>query len=430
MRMFVLCTTSNKTLSHHSFCAHAAVFAPTNDAFERLPQGALGFLLQEANKDTLTKILKYHVAVGKVLSEALTDGESIDTLADGESVSVEFRKKWSWNDWATKTEIYINNAKVTTPDVDASNGVIHVINHVLIPPSVAIPEDVVDTAISNGLLALLAALKFTGLDEALRGEGPFTVFAPTNEAFAKLDANVIAYLMRNPDVLTDVLSFHVVEGEVIFSDSVPANYPTLNGETINFPLVSDETVSVQSTYSPPSSSATIVTPNVEVLNGVVHVIDTVLIPPSLEIPENIVELAGATEELSSLVSALESANLIDALKLPGPFTVFAPTNNAFNAADADLTDAELIKVLLYHVLPGQITATDIIERGSMKKVTLNGQVVDITASEGQVFINDSAMVTKADNIAVNGVVHIINQVLIPPPVKCHLPQWLCDLFGY
>lgn len=408
-----------------------AVFAPTNDAFAHLQEGALDFLLQDANKETLTKILQYHVAAEEVFSEALTDGQSIETLADGETVSVQFRRKWSWRDWGWSTETFINDAKVTTLDVEASNGVIHVIDRVLIPSSVSIPMDIVDTAISNGLVALVAALKLTGLDKALRGEGTFTVFAPTNDAFTKLDVNVIAYLMRNPEVLKQVLLYHVVEGEKILSTDVPENYATLNGESLNFPSGTDDAVSVLSTDSPSSTSATVVTPDIDVLNGVVHVIDTVLIPPGLEIPAEILTLALDTEDLSTLVSAVESAGLVDALNLPGPFTVLAPTNKAFAALEEVPTGDDLIKVLLYHVIPGQVTAADIIEAGSMKKITLSGQFVDFSASDdGQsVFVNDSAMVTVADIFALNGVVHVIDEVLIPPPVTCHLPQWLCNLFG-
>merc|ERR1719454_180594 len=179
----------------------------------------------------------------------------------------------------------------------------------------------------------------------------------------------------------------------------------------------------------------VTTADVEATNGVVHIIDTVLIPPSMQTTstsKNIVELAVGVEDLSTLVTALKAGNLVSALEATGPFTVFAPTNEAFAKVPKDqlalLLDPKNINalqaVLEYHVVAGAaVHSKDLQPQNNVK--TLEGESLVVEVSSGQVTINKQAKVTTADVDATNGVVHIIDHVLIPhhapptPPTPSH-----------
>merc|ERR1712032_1573867 len=197
---------------------------------------------------------------------------------------------------------------VTTADVRASNGVVHIVDAVLIPPSMLPPSQTVKNIVNlaagtKDLSTLVAALKAGNLVNALEGNGPFTVFAPTNEAFAKLPKATLNSLLqpKNIRTLQAVLEYHVVSGSIYSSSLKSENtVKTLESETML----------------------------VEVRNGGVPIIDAVLLPPSMT-KQSIVELAAGNKDLSTLVAALTAGKLVTALEAKGPFTVFAPTNEAF-----------------------------------------------------------------------------------------------------
>ncbi|GIV77041.1 MAG: hypothetical protein KatS3mg050_1435 [Litorilinea sp.] len=193
--------------------------------------------------------------------------------------------------------------------------------------------DIVDTAVAAGnFTTLAAALEAAGLVETLKGEGPFTVFAPTDEAFAALPEGTVESLLADPSgALTEVLLYHVVSGKVMASDVVGLDgqqVETVGGAPITV-SVSDGTVMI--------NDATVIAADVEASNGVIHVIDKVLLPPTEEaMPEetgpemaDIVDTAVAAGNFTTLVTALQAAGLVDTLKGEGPFTVFAPTDEAF-----------------------------------------------------------------------------------------------------
>ena len=178
------------------------VFAPTDDAFAALPEGTLATLLDPENKATLQAILTYHVVAGEVpardvvkkLFATTLNGQRVDIRVDDRGVS-------------------IDGARVTKTDIKCSNGVIHVIDAVLVPST----DDVVTTAVKAGAFkTLVAAVEAAGLVEALKGKGPITVFAPTDEAFAALPEGTIASLLKpeNKDRLAGILKLHVVPGRV------------------------------------------------------------------------------------------------------------------------------------------------------------------------------------------------------------------------
>ncbi len=287
-------------------------------------------------------------------------------------------------------------------------------------------ETVVDIAVNTeGEFTILeAALAEAGLVETLQGEGPFTVFAPTDAAFGELleDLGIEAEdLLAHPQ-LEAVLLYHVVAGKVMSGDLESGEVETVLGEMITidaalFTINEDVEIVVEEGFY-----------DLEAENGVVHTINKVLVPDVFELDysedengeeelQSIVEIAQGNEDFSILVEALVAADLVEALEGEGPFTVFAPTNEAFaallEALDIEKEDLlehpDLAAVLLYHVVEGAVFAEDLEE--GMEPATLQGETVMISL-EGGVFVNDSQVIA-ADIEASNGVIHAIDEVLVP-----------------
>jgi len=243
------------------------------------------------------------------------------------------------------------------------------------------------------------------------------VFAPTNEAFAKLPPATLKHLLDPANIkeLQDLLEYHVIPGSAVYSKDLKADQSvaTLEGKTVEITKSGgDVTINGKSHVTAADNAAT---------NGVVHIIDTVLVPPTAAPTKNIVELATSDDDLATLVSALKAGKLVSALEATGPFTVFAPTNEAFAklppATLKHLLDPANIKelqdLLEYHVIPGSaVYSKDL--KADQSVATLEGKTVEITKSGGDVTINGKSHVTAADNAATNGVVHIIDTVLVPP----------------
>ena len=275
------------------------------------------------------------------------------------------------------------------------------------------PADIVGVATEAGSFStLLTAVEAAGLVETLQGEGPFTVFAPTDEAFAALPEGTLDSLLADTEALTQVLLYHVVPGEVMASDVVELDSATTaQGEDIAI-TVEGDSVKV--------NQANVIATDVIASNGVIHVIDQVILPPSMSAEQtemgDIVETAEAAGDFNTLLAAVEAAGLVETLKGEGPFTVFAPTDEAFAALpegtfDTLLADTEaLTQVLLYHVVPGAVTADQVV--GLESAQTVQGGSVSISTEDDKVFIND-AQVVAADVLTSNGVIHVIDKVIIP-----------------
>ena len=377
------------------------VFAPTDQAFADAGIDLANFNTPELNA-TLTDILLYHVlADASVMSGDVTDGLTV-TMMNGDDAS------FSVSDGT----VMIQDATVTTPDVVASNGVIHVIDKVLMPP--ADLKDIPTIASETGVhSALVAALSQAGLVEALQADGPFTVFAPTDQAFTDAGIDLASF---NDDesnaTLADILTYHVYVGAVQSSEVTDGlTVPMLNGDNASFSVV-DGVVSIE--------GATVTTADVIASNGVIHIIDKVLMPPTdIEEPANdIPAIASGTGVHTVLVDAIIQAGLLNTLQGEGPYTIFAPTDQAFVDAGISLDDfageegaAALANVLAYHVTMGAVTS-DALSDG-MFVTMLNQEQVRIGVTPGGVIVNE-ASVTTADVIASNGVIHIIDKVLMPP----------------
>ena len=290
-----------------------------------------------------------------------------------------------------------------------------------VPEPTAMPEpepmDIVDTAIADGRFqTLVAAVTAAELVDTLKGEGPFTVFAPTDDAFAKLPEGTVENLLlpENKQALTDILLYHVVSGKVMAADVVGL-------ESATTVLGKDVAIKVDMGNVYINDAQVIIT-DIETSNGVIHVIDTVILPPSEEAaaPGTIVDIAVADGRFNTLVAAVTAAELVETLSGEGPFTVFAPTDDAFAALPAGTLDSLLLPenkqaltdILLYHVVSGKVMAADVV--GLTAAPTVLGKDITITIKDGKVFLNDTVQVIITDIEASNGVIHVIDAVLLPP----------------
>ena len=366
------------------------LFAPTDQAFTDAGID-LAALDTEEGKAALTDILLYHVVPANVPSSDVTECGTA-TAVNGDTLS-----------FGVGDAVTVNGATVTLPDVATSNGVIHVIDKVLTPTDT--PNDIPRTAQCTGIHdSLVAAVVQAELLETLQGEGPFTVFAPTDQAFT--DAGIDLASLDTPEgkaALSDILLYHVVFGEV--PSTALSNCMTTtaaNGQTLAFTV--GDSVMV--------NDATVTIADVATSNGLIHVIDTVLTPS--DTPSDITQTAQCTGVHTSLVSALIQAELVETLQGEGPFTVFAPTDQAFADAGIDLAvldspegKTQLSDILLYHVYAGTVLSTDITEGMTLQMV--NGKNATFTLSPSI----DGANITGADVLTSNGVIHVIDAVIIP-----------------
>ncbi|MBO75609.1 MAG: fasciclin [Flavobacteriales bacterium] len=377
------------------------VFAPTDDAIVALTETLEITADELLALDNLGDILQYHVVGASAYAADLSDGQTIETLL-GENITVSI----------TADGVFINNAQVTLADIAADNGVVHVIDAVLLPPAPP-TNTVVDVIVNSEDHTLLeAALGAAGLVDALNGDGPFTVFAPTDDAFTALTEVLevtVDELLAYP-LLPAVLQYHVVAAEAYAADlSNGQEIETLLGEDIIVSITADGVF---------INNAQVIVADIAADNGVVHVIDAVLLP-ELEEETTVVDIIVDSEDHTLLEAAVGAAGLVEALSGEGPFTVFAPTDAAIVAltealditADELLALPNLADILKYHVVSAEAYAADLTDGQVI--TTLEGSSVTVSITADGVFIND-AQVTVADLEADNGVVHVINAVLLPP----------------
>ncbi|OIN58332.1 fasciclin domain-containing protein [Arsenicibacter rosenii] len=382
------------------------VFAPTNAAFQ-----AAGFSTIEsvraADPNVLSRILRYHVVPGITFSTQLND-EKLMTVEGGGLT-------------ATRTPGMaiiqgIGNtspAKVQAADIVTLNGVVHVIDQVLLPTGNSMTKSITNLVVENPNFSLLkAAVVRAGLADAL-STGTLTVFAPTDDAFRAAgltDVNAINNMDIN--VLRKILLYHVIGGESFFANALPENilgFKTLQGEQLQ--ISKRQSITVNGVY--------VIQADIKASNGVVHVINKVLLPPA----GNLVEVAVSNPNLSFLVAAVQRAGLVQTLGTGGPFTVFAPTNAAFQAAgfpsiqSIQAADpAVLAKILTYHVVSGRAFSTTL--RSDDITTVQGGTLSVMVTPKSSVMVSGksnstAANVVIADLVTLNGIVHVIDRVLLP-----------------
>jgi transforming growth factor-beta-induced protein len=262
------------------------------------------------------------------------------------------------------------------------------------------PGDIIETAVAAGSFKqLAAALTKAGLVDALKGDGPFTVFAPTDAAFDALEKEkpgTVAGL--SDEQLKQVLQYHVISGAAVKAADLENGQlaKTLAGPVLAVDLSGDK---------PKINGATVTSADVAASNGVIHVIDKVILPPG-----DIIEVATAAGQFGKLAAALTSAGLVDTLKGAGPFTVFAPTDAAFDKLSSAPTGDALKTTLLYHVVAGTLGPLDLKENGAA--VTAAGSPVLFSLKDGAKI--NAAAISVTNVVAKNGVIHVIDTVIVPP----------------
>ncbi|MCV9387778.1 fasciclin domain-containing protein [Reichenbachiella ulvae] len=372
------------------------VFAPTDAAFATLLSDLGVSGLDEIAQEDLIEILTYHVVAAEVYSKDIAAGDV--TTLNGSAVTL-----------AVDGGITVNGVAVESPyDVPATNGVIHTIGTVLVPEGFELSptKDIVETAVDAGFNSLAAALGKADLIAALQGDGPFTVFAPTDEAFAALLETIGQESIEDvpASVLAEILKYHVVAAEVYAADVTAGDVATLEGTNITLATEGGVTV----------NGANVTATDVAATNGVIHVIDEVLVPESVMMFVNtVLEPAYFSEDFTTLIEAAVKADVVGTILAADALTIFAPTNTAFADAGvvvADLDAATLATVLKYHVVGAKVLSSGIPSDAS----TLEGSSIYFSLTDGGNFINGSTEITAVDIESGTGVVHVIDNVLMPP----------------
>ncbi len=374
------------------------VFAPTNAAFAAsVPDGELG------------DILAYHVLPVEAPSSALTEGFA-PTLLSGFGVDIDFFRFFAFN------FIFVDDARVVRADIEASNGVIHAINRVL-DPSVANQPTLLELVNTNPDFSTLASLiDQAGLSSALDGPRDYTVFAPTNAAFETVPSEVLATIAGDPILLRLVLWNHIAAG------TLDSSALALAGEVQTFTSL----LPIEDGHPLMVGGIDIIGANVPASNGIVHVIDGVLVP---KVPQSLVHVASDREDLSTFVTALTASGLaptFDSIKPDPSYTIFAPDNDAFAALDSETLDqllanptGPLADILRLHVVEGTFLAEDLFDGQLL--TSLSGETLRVTLGKG-VQVN-GVPVIEADLRAANGVIHILGGILQP------LPTTVADLIA-
>ncbi len=395
------------------------VFAPTNDAFGDALTAFGAANLDElvtaiGGEENLETILGFHVVPAVAFSTDLPEGEADFATLSGQEITITRNgSDVTVTDWAG------NVRNVVTANVEIENGVVHVIDGVLLPElPPASTFDIIANSPNHETLE--SALVSTGLDQVLMN-GTFTVFAPTDAAFSGVDTSSLT-----EEQLTNILLNHVVTGNVLSTDLANGYVKTNatetysgNGNFIDLYVNVDDGVTL-------NGNASVTTANLESSNGTVHVVDAVITIP------NVVDLAAANPMFSNLATALTQESLIatlstDAGTSPAPFTVFAPNNTAFqNFLDEDPNDGFasiqdvldlpiLADVLTYHVLPdGAVRAADISD--GISPSTIQGETITINTPDGVTITDQNARVVNivaTDVTGSNGVIHVLDNVILP-----------------
>lgn len=373
------------------------IFAPTNAAFTA--SGITMEMIESMPVESLTGILTYHAVQGTVLSTDLEAGPATSVAMLSLIIGTEGGAKLNGGNTVT------GGANIVMADILARNGAVHIIDRVLLPPTVA------DLARYAGLTTLAGAVDSAELDDDLAGDGPFTVFAPTNAAFAELSA------VPTGDALKSVLLYHVV-GANVPAAAVPAKASSLSANEYedSLTLLFNTTSGVRI-----NGSANVVIADVFATNGVVHVIDEVLLPMNAVQAATAAGLTGLTGAVGAAADLPEGGGTVAAaLSAQAPYTIFAPTNAAFTAIESTidtLTPTQIRNVLLFHVLDtdefdAPVLSTEL-PSGTTELLTLNGADATLVTTTTPPTIEGADIVTT-DIVVTNGVIHLIDEVIIPP----------------
>lgn len=383
--------------------SNLTVFAPTNTAFTNLLSALGKSSLSELPTPLIREILEYHIIGQKVLSSQLTNGQ-VATLLANESVTVDLTNG-----------VKINSSNVVNPDLEATNGVIHGIDAVLLPSFVTNALGTISETFmfDNDYTILTEALKIADLLNTVSTTQGLTLFAPNNDAFVA--AGITSLDGLDAAALSPILLYHVL-GAKVLSTQLPADgmAETLNGENIYLGYLTSSVLI--------NGLTQITEVDIEKSNGVVHKINRTLVPPAPNVVDIAVALSQADDaEFTVLVSLLTNpaySAITNAIIASDNITVFAPTDAAFGEISSvipTLTEQQISEVLLYHAVGARVFSTDLSD----------GQVVQTLNTSNNLTVNIGSGVTLTDSTSdpaniievnvqgSNGVIHIIDKVLLP-----------------
>ncbi len=387
------------------------VFAPTDTAFETL-ETAVQTDLTLVSGDVVANILLHHVVAGDFDSSVVTATTGFTSQAKL-PLAVD-------TSGLPSGPITIGGANLTTNaallDLDARNGVVHVMDQVIVPPTII---DVATELDAFSLLEIAVGRASADVQSALEPDtldvpnpaSPITVFAPTDDAFiaAGIDPATIS-----ENLLNRVLQHHAVVGQNLSTDLSDGQViPTLNGNiTVN--VANDQSVSLTDESG---NTVNVIDTDIRTLTGVIHVIDGVLIPKP-----TVVDIA-IEADFTSLVDAVVAADLVGTLTSTGPFTVFAPTNQAFIDLGVDLsvvsTDV-VANILLHHTATGDFDSTAVLGATSLPTEAKTSLAIDTSGLPANPVTIGGANLTTDPNFldldARNGIVHVMDGVIVPPSI--------------
>ncbi|MDZ7757589.1 fasciclin domain-containing protein [Rhodohalobacter sp.] len=372
------------------------VFAPTNAAFNALPDGVLESLTDEQ----LLDIIQFHVTEGSVPSSALGATQDVPMLNE-ENTLVQ----------SSAAGVVVNgSSNVVKADLEATNGYIHGIDEVLLPSAIRIAlgqPNLVDVAQEDGRFeTLIGLVEDTGLTTTLQYLGPYTAFAPTDDAFTALFEEVDPGTLTT-EQLTFILTYHVISGEGIASGDLAEEQAVASAAEELLYITSNEENGVTV-----NGNSSVIDADVDASNGIIHVVDNVLLPNAFL---NTVQVAQKNYNFTTLVDLIVQANLAETVATT-ELTVFAPTNAAFEALFAEvdpgsLTPEQLEEILLYHTIPGATIASGDLQ-AQQNPASTTGEALYVTV-DGDVVVNGNSTVVTADVASNNGIIHAVDTVLLP-----------------
>jgi transforming growth factor-beta-induced protein len=380
------------------------VFAPTNDAFSQLDPDVLNAII--STPSLLTALLQYHVVNGSVSSSQLTNGD-VATLLSGQSIAVE----------VSGGMVTLNgSSQVASADVEASNGIIHIIDEVLLPEDVSVQTIVQIAASDPNFSILVSALSKPELSDLLAAANDptsdLTVFAPNNDAFnAVLAALGKTSIDELPvTLLREIVEYHIAAGALMSNELTDGLLPT---------LLTDESVTVTTDGGVKINDSNVISADIKAINGVIHAIDAVLLPSyAAAAVGTISELVLFDPNYTILAAALRKAELLETVSTTDDLTLFAPDNAAFIAAgitSLDGLDKEaLTPILLYHVLGAKVLSSQLPADGMATTLSSDQKMYLGYLNNSVVLINGLTKITGVDMEKSNGVVHTIDRTLVPP----------------
>lgn len=377
------------------------LLAPTDAAFDALEAGVVDGLLEDPER--LEELLTAHVLGGAHTRAALGQRSDVPTQ-DGRRLDIE----------NVDGNVVVGGTTIVKPDQRAQNGILQGVDAIIVPDGFELtpssPNTVIDIAADAGsLTTLLAALDAANLTETLSGEGPFTLFAPTDEAFAALPEGALEAALADPAALEQLLTAHVMGG-VQRSDQLAEreDIATITGQVLT--ITADDTGLTV-------GGARVTSADAEADNGIVHIVDSVIFPEGLALgsQETAIDVLETAGEFEALLTALERTGQTDELRGPGPLTVFAPTDAAFAALpESVLASAEdtaaLAGILSAHYASGAFDAASVAEAQSV--LMASGEEIAVVSDGDLVWVGGALVVESLDSG--NAAIHVIDRVIIPP----------------